>query len=92
MRLIELLVFELKQITQTISVGVSQGLEVIFPMTRRREISGWKLTICASCIAGYMSGEIEHPHQAQNLIQKKTAATGRGQGLLLVSPSLCLHV
>ena len=70
MRLIELLVSELKRITQTMPVGVSQGLEVIFPMTRRREISGWKLTICASCIVGYMSGEIEHPHQAQNLIHR----------------------
>ena len=43
--------------------------EVIFPMTKRHEISGWRLTACArSCVVGCMLGEIEHPYQAQVLI------------------------
>ena len=43
--------------------------EVIFLMTKRHEISGWRLTACArSCVAGCMLAEIERPYQAQVLI------------------------
>ena len=37
--------------------------EVIFLMTKRHEISGWRLTACArSCVAGCMLGETERPY------------------------------
>ena len=60
----------------------------MFYMTRRREILGWKLTIY---VRGFsvecMLGGTKHPHQANALIQKRTAAIGRGQGLPLASIS-----
>ena len=56
------------------------------PMSRRLEISGCSLITCVkSYIAGCKLEEIQHPHQAQDLTKKKTAATGRGQGLPLVN-------
>lgn len=68
-RLIELLVYGLKQTTWTTPVEVNLGLEVIFLMTRRHEISGWRLTICVrSCTVGCMLKGTKHPHQAQDLI------------------------
>ena len=90
--IIELQALGWKRNIRNILTEANQGLEVMCPMSSRREISGWRLITCVkSCIVGRMLDEIKRLHQARDLIQKKTAPTDRGQGLLPVNPSLHLH-
>ena len=77
---------------QTTPIKANQGLEVMFPMSKRPKISSWRLITCIrSCTAWCMLVDIECPHKAWDLIQKKIAAIDQGQGLLLVNLSLHLH-
>ena len=72
-----------KRSTRDILVEATPRLEVMFPISKRHEISSRRLIIYAkSCDERRMIREIRHPHQVQDL---KMVAIDLGLGLPLVN-------
>lgn len=68
-----------KRNTLNVLKGATQGPEVMFHMSKRFRILGWRLTIYVrSCVRGSEIGEIQRPYQMNELMKIKTIIIDRG--------------
>ena len=94
---ISLLIWEGEEIGKRHSIlsilaRVIRELEAMFPMSKRLEILGWRLTIYVqSCVRRRVTGEIQHPHQVKGLMRKEIEPIDEGQGHPLVNLSPHYH-